>query len=489
MSRNPDRGPFPRSCRAQCAAVIGLVALLLISRRAAAQTPQAVSGNPPVSSPTKATPPSSPGPGSPTAPAAPMPPGGATDGSGPMASAALSPSGALSAALQQVSGLQQARIEEAIAAEDLRQARAALLPRARSTTALAYNSPALRGASNPSFIAQNAVHEYQELVGVTGDLNFGLASAIRRGRALLEAARSGTEIARRALARGVSESYFGAALGTARRRAAEQSLAAAMEFERVTELNYRAGEVPEVDLIRARLQTAARRDDMAQALEAATVANAALSTILGYDISRIAEIEPLPQSADRGELDSYTTSGVERRPEIAQLDAQMRVARADIGVARADRLPRITYSLDEGFDTSSLAPEVLRQHRGLLATATIDVPIFDWGATRSRQRQAELRARGAQLLRQLTLRDLYLQFATARVEATTAADRVENARRAVADAERNVAISIDRYRAGEAPISEATDAQTTLATQRLALQQALFDYQIARAHLQEAGGA
>ncbi len=489
MSRNPDRSLFPRSCRAPGAAVIGLVALLLVSSGAVAQTPPPVSGNPPASSPAKAAhPPSSPDAASSTAPVAPTLPGAAAQ-SGPIASAPLSPSGALSAALQQVSSLQQARIEEAIAAEDLRQARAALLPRARSATALAYNSPAHRGASDPSFIAQNAVHEYQELLGVTGDLSFGLASAIRRSRALLEAARSGTEIARRALVRGVNESYFGAALGTARRRAAEQSLAAAMEFERVTELNYRAGEVPEVDLIRARLQTAARRDDLAQALEAATVANAALSTILGYDISRTPEIEPLPQTADRGELDSYTTSGVERRPEIGQLDAQVRAARADVGVARADRLPRITYSLDEGFDTSSLAPDVLRQHRGVLATANIDVPIFDWGATRSRQRQAELRAQGAQLQRQLTLRDLYLQFATARAEATTAADRVENARRAVADAERNVSISIDRYRAGEAPISEATDAQTTLATQRLALQQALFDYQIARAHLREAGGA
>jgi outer membrane protein len=492
MSRTVARGLFPRM---DGAAVVttGLFALLLVPGVGGAQTPPPVTGNPPPASPITSTSPETTPPTMPVAPALPN----ASSQSGPAAGQAtgsaaglpLSPGGALSAALQQVSSLQQARIDEAIAAEDLRQARAALLPRARSATAITYNSPAHRGVADPSFIAQNAIHEYQELLGVTGDLSFGVASAIRRSRALLEAARSGTEIARRALARGVDESYFGAALGTAKRKAADESLAAAVEFERVTELNYRAGEVPEVDWIRARLQTAARRDDLAQAREAETLANAALSTILGYDVARVASIESLPQTADRNELDAFTRSGVERRPELAQLDAQLRAARADIGVARADVLPRITYSVDEGFDTSSLAPDVLRQHRGVLATANIDVPIFDWGATRSRQKQAQLRAEGAQLQRQLTLRDLYLQFATARVEATTAADRVENARRAVADAERNVAISIDRYRAGEAPISEATDAQTTLATQRLALQQALFDYQIARAHLREAGGA
>src|SRR5204863_2778667 len=106
--------------------------------------------------------------------------------------------------------------------------------------------------------------------------------------------------------------------------------------------------------------------------------------------------------------------------------------------------------------------------------------------SRSRQRQAELRTKGAELQRDLTMRDLYLQFEIARQEAMTAAERVDNARAALVDAERNVTISIARYRAGEAPITEATDAQTTLAQQRLIPQQPLCDYTIAGTHLREA---
>jgi len=234
--------------------------------------------------------------------------------------------------------------------------------------------------------------------------------------------------------------------------------------------------------------TAARRDDRAQARQAEVIANAALGTLLGYGIVQVPSIEPLPQSVDVADLGAISAAGVTRRPEFAQLDAQVRAAKEDIGIARADRLPRLTYSVDEGFDSSTLAASELRQHRGLLATANLDIPLFDWGLTRSRQRQAELRARGAELQRQLTIRDLYLQFATARQEALTAAERVANARRALDDAERNVTISIERYRAGEAPIFEATDAQTTRAAQRLALQQALYDYQVARARLREAAG-
>jgi outer membrane protein TolC len=130
----------------------------------------------------------------------------------------------------------------------------------------------------------------------------------------------------------------------------------------------------------------------------------------------------------------------------------------------------------------------MRQHRGTLATALIDVPLFDWGATRSRLREAQLQAHAAELQRELTLRELNVAFVTARAEATSAATRVDNARAALADAERNVTISIARYRAGEAPISEATDAQTTRAQQRLTLQQALADFQVALGHLREAAG-
>ncbi len=426
-------------------------------------------------------------------PANPVTPASPTSASPAPATAPLSLSAATSTALQQVSAYQQAQIDEQIAAEDLRQAKAALLPRVRDSFTVTYNSPSHRPLGGidptaPSFIAANATHEYQNLLGVTGDLHYGIFAAIRRSRALLRAAHAGTEVARRAFVRGTREAYYAAALATAKRGAAEASLAAAEEFERVTDLNYRAGEVPEVDAIRARLLAAQRRDDLAQARRDEVIANASLGTLLGYGITRVPSIEVLPQTIDTTDLSAVSPEGVVRRPELLQLEAQVAAARADVGVARSDLLPRLAYSVDKGFDTTSLSREEIRLHRGTLATANLDVPIFDWGATFSKIRQANLRANGAELQRELAIRDLYLQFATARQEATTAAQRVESAHRAVADAERSVSISIARYRAGEAPITEATDAQTTLATQRLALQQALYDYQIARTRLREAVG-
>jgi outer membrane protein TolC len=257
----------------------------------------------------------------------------------PAPSQAMSLAAATSAAFAAASSYQQAQLDEAAAAEDLRQAHAAFLPALRGSGAFAYNSPAKPPAppNTQAFIAQNAIREYQALVGFAGKWNFGMSAAARRARALLEAAHAGTEVARRALARGVAEAYYGAAVATEKRSAAADSLAAAEEFERVTRLSDEAGEVPEVDLIRARLQTAQRRDDLAQAIEAEAVAHATLGSFLGRILNPPA-IEPLPQTVDVTDVPSLTSDSVAQRPEFVRLDAQATRRRGRLVTTSASRV-------------------------------------------------------------------------------------------------------------------------------------------------------
>jgi outer membrane protein TolC len=392
------------------------------------------------------------------------------------------------AALKQASAYQQAVIDEQTAAMDLTQARGALLPRLRSSSTATYNKPLHPGTADPSFIAQNAEREYQELLGFEGSLDLGMRAAVAKSRALLAAAHAGTEIARRALVRGVREAYFGLGLATAKRTSAEETLAAAEEFERVTTLQHNGGELAEVDVIRARLQTAQRRDDVEQARLQEAQALAAMRALTGIHAPEpltVSELTPRPTAAD---LEHFNAAPAAGRPELTQAEAQLSAAKSDVGVVRAGRLPTLTYSIDEGFDSPSLHPADIREHRGYLVTGNLNIPIFDWGIGRARQRQAELKAQAAENQLVITRREVEQELAAAREEALTAIRRVDNARSATADARRNVDISIARYRAGEAPILEVTDALTTLAQQRTNYQQALFDFEIARAHLQEAAG-
>ena len=119
---------------------------------------------------------------------------------------------------------------------------------------------------------------------------------------------------------------------------------------------------------------------------------------------------------------------------------------------------------------------------------SVTVPLFDWGAARSRERQAHLKLQVAENERAQMLRGFVQQFNTARTQALSAVARIRLAATGINLAQSNLTASIARFRAGEAPIVEVTDAQTTLAAQRFAFSQALFDYQVALARLRQAAG-
>lgn len=395
----------------------------------------------------------------------------------------------------QITGLRQAQLSERVAEEDVRQARTAFLPKVTAPFDYIYTSPAFglaRGEPRvQSYIANNAIGEYQALVNVAGDVDLSgrLRATLARNRALLDAARAGTEVARRALRQASTEAYYGLALAAAERRAAEQNLSAAREFERITSLLLSGGEVASVDLTRAQLQTNQREGELEQARAAEEVAAAALRVFVGYGQARaIAAADLSTLVPEPGEVERFTAETIKRRPEFAQFEAQERAAEQDILVARADRRPQLSYTLNGGFDTDSLRPPRLKEHTGVSAALNLSIPIFDWGASKSRERQARVRLQIAQNERAQAERGFAQEFNAARIQALSASTRIRLAAEGVRLAESNLNTSIARYRAGEAQIVEVTDAQTTLAAQRLAFFQALFDYQQALARLRQAAG-
>ena len=402
---------------------------------------------------------------------------------------------ALRLANAQASTFQTAALNERIAAEDVRQAQAAFLPKVSAPLSYIYTSPALGLPPGepraPSFVSADGIGVTDALVNVAGDFDLAgrLRATLAKNRALLAAARAGTDVARRALAQAVVEAYYGLALASAQHRAAETNLAAAQEFENITSLLLSGGEVAPVDLTRAQLQTLTRRDELERTRVNEEVAAGALRVFVGYEFSRPIDAADLtlaiPVDSD---YQQFRAEDVSRRPEFIQLDQQLRAARAEIKIARADRLPSLSYSVNGGFDTDSLKAPRLKEHTGVSAAVTFSIPIFDWGATRSREQQARLRVELAENERIIALRGFTQQFYAARAQVESAARRITSAREGVTKAQDNLAASIARYRAGEAPIVEVTDAQTTLVEQRNALYQAIFDYQTALARLKQATG-
>src|SRR5213078_3281053 len=306
---------------------------------------------------------------------------------------ALSLEAALQLANAVASDYQIAILNEKIAAEDIKQAQAAFLPKVSAPLSYIYTSPALGLPPGepraPSYIANNAIGEYEALLNASGTLDVAgkLRAELRKDRALLAAAHAGTQVARRALAQAVIEAYYGLALATAQRVAAEANLAAAQEFEHITSLLLSGGEVASVDLTRAQLQTIGRRDELERARANEEVAAGSVRVLVGYDFTRSISATDLALAAPvDSEFQQFKVNDISRRPEFAQFEAQVRAAKQEIRIARADRLPQLSYSILGGFDTDSLRPSRLKEHTGISGAISLNIPVFDWGASRSRER-------------------------------------------------------------------------------------------------------
>ena len=413
---------------------------------------------------------------------------------------------AIELALKQASAFRGAQIGEQIAAEDVRQARAAFYPRVALAPNFIYTTPSLSktaavGVNNGnvavvnertfSFIGANAISEYQGLLTATGEIDTSgrLRATLERNKLLVESARAGGEIARRDLVQAVTDAYYNLALASVQRRGAENNLQAAQLFEDNTKLQLDAGEVAPVDFVRARLQTAQRRNELEQARANESANGDALRALIGYEFTQaVAAEDLLMQIPADGEIERYTQTAITTRPEFKQFEADIKAAEQDAKIARSERRPQITYSLNGGFVSDSLKLSNLRDHTGASAQIGVTLPIFDRGASRSRETQARLKIEQTQNSRALAERQFAQAFFTARTQAAAAATRLQLIGASITDAEQNVSASLARYQAGEASIVEVTDAQNTLITLRLALYQAIFDYQTARSRLLRAIG-
>ena len=129
-----------------------------------------------------------------------------------------------------------------------------------------------------------------------------------------------------------------------------------------------------------------------------------------------------------------------------------------------------------------------RQNIGYSAQATLNVPIWNWGAIRSRVKQAGLKREQAELDLTLTQKQLEANLASYYQEAQTALSQIESLRTSSDLSAESLRLTTLRYQAGEATALEVVDAETTASGARGAYSDGLVRYRVALATLQTLTG-
>jgi outer membrane protein TolC len=119
----------------------------------------------------------------------------------------------------------------------------------------------------------------------------------------------------------------------------------------------------------------------------------------------------------------------------------------------------------------------------------LTIPVWNWGATRSRVRQGQLHLEQARMELSLAQRQLLANLNSFYVEAQVASAQIDSLRRSLDLSTESLRLTLLRYEAGEATVLEVADAQSTLAQARNAYDDGLVRYRVALADLQTLTGA
>ena len=208
-------------------------------------------------------------------------------------------------------------------------------------------------------------------------------------------------------------------------------------------------------------------------------------------------LPPLPEAQAKA---------VSTSPDLKAAKASIEQAGYDVNVARYAYLPSFSLDFFYGIDANqfvartnhptdatgrSTLPDYTvpyRQNLGYSAQATLNIPVWNWGATRSKVKQAALKEQQAQLDLTLAQRTLQGNLAAAHSEAQVAQSQVDSLRSSSDLSAESLRLTVLRYQAGEATAQEVVDTQTTLVQARNAYDDGLVRYRVALANLQTLTG-
>ena len=416
---------------------------------------------------------------------APQPVPGAASSSSPVT---LTLADALNRAKANSAQFQAALTQFGLAKEDQLQARAAMLPNIQYTNAFIYTQG--NGVTG-RFVANNGVHEYISQGIFHEAISFGSLPDYQRTVASKALAEARAEIASRGLVVTVVQLFYGLLAAQEKTLNVERATYEAQHFLELSKKLEAGGEVAHSDVVKAQIQA----NDASRQLQDTKLAeqNARLSlAVLIFpnffqDFVLINDLASLSAVPDRASVEQ---SAKDNNPELQAAFAALRAANKEVTVARAGHLPSLTVDFFYGIDANQFATEDRNGLRnlGYSGAATLNIPIFSWGATQSKVKQAELQRRQAQVELSAAQRQALADFQSFYAEAQTSFGEINTLRSSADLAADNLRLTNLRYQAGEATALEVVDAQNTLTQARNALQDGEVRYHLALANLQTLTG-
>jgi|WetSurMetagenome_2_1015567.scaffolds.fasta_scaffold16708_4 outer membrane protein len=320
---------------------------------------------------------------------------------------------------------------------------------------------------------------------------YALTSAHELAKLGIDQSKMAVELEKLDLALKVKEAYFNilkADKGVGVVKSAVDSLESHLS---VAKNFYDVGMIPVNDVLKAEVELANAKHNLIKAQNEARLARMAFNVLLSKSVDESVEVEDIlvftPETPD---YQQSLGKAMKARPEIKSLEISDEQIDRQITIAKSKYYPEVGASASyiKAGDTPNVSGSNFQLDHQWQVGVALTWTFWDWNKTKSSVRQSETMKTELSKTRKAVEDGIKLQVKKAILDLKEAEEKIPSAKKAVEQAEENLRVSEERYKAQVTTSTEVLDAETLLSQARMNYYTALYDHNLARAGLLRAVG-
>jgi len=248
---------------------------------------------------------------------------------------------------------------------------------------------------------------------------------------------------------------------------------------------YQVGTIAKLDVLQSEVQLANAEQNLTKAQNTYDVAVASFNNVTGMplDSQNIMKDDLTYVKYDMSLEDSIKLAQ-QQRPEIAQSQDNINIAKTGVKIADSGRLPTVAVSANDGISGSSFPG----QNNNWSVGASASWNIFDAGVTSAKVKEAKANEDKVRAGDKQTKDEIELEVRQAYLGMKEAEARMATSQVAVSQGAEGLKATEAKYYAGAGTNTDVLDAQMALTQANTNATQASYDYNVNKAKLEKANG-
>jgi outer membrane protein len=340
---------------------------------------------------------------------------------------------------------------------------------------------------------QNSRDNYQWKGTVTQPLftGFALISSYRLAELGIDQSEMEVELEKLNLVLKVKEAYFGILGVDKTLEVARKAVESLESHVKVASSFYKVGMIPINDLLKSQVELANAQQDLVKALNATKLSRANFNTVLSRQINTRVELEDiLVYKPEKGDLENYMEKALKNRPEIKLIDINILQTDQQIRLVKSKNFPEValTYDYIKEGDHPEVSGSPYHDANSWEVMAGLKWTFWEWGKTYYEVREKLSLKKELIQTKKALEEGIRLEIKDAILALEEAEKNIPTTSKAVEQAEENLRVSEERYKAQVTTSTEVLDAQTLLTEGSMNYYRALYDHNLAKARLRRAIG-